>query len=88
VVGVVAGEAGAWVAAGTLVGLVLGVAVSMVLVFVVNPQSFHWTMELVLPWGRLALLSLAVLAAGTATAAFSARRASGRAAVLSVTEDW
>lgn len=88
VVGVVAGEAGAWVAAGTLVGLVLGVAVSMVLVFVVNPQSFHWTMELVLPWGRLALLAGAVLLAGTATAAFSARRAAGRAAVLSVKEDW
>ena len=88
VVAVVAGEGGAWVAAGTLVGLVLGVAVSMVLVFVVNPQSFHWTMELVLPWGRLALLALAVLVAGTATAAFSARRASGRAAVLAVKEDW
>ena len=88
VVGVVAGEAGAWVAAGTLVGLVLGVAVSMVLVFVVNPQSFHWTMDLVLPWGRLAALAAAVLLAGTATAAFSARRAAGRAAVLSVKEDW
>ena len=88
VVGVVAGEAGAWVAAGTLVGLVLGVAVSMVLVFVVNPQSFHWTMDLVLPWGRLAALAAAVLVAGTATAAFSARRAAGRAAVLSVKEDW
>lgn len=88
VVAVVAGEGGAWVAAGTLVGLVLGVAVSMVLVFVVNPQSFHWTMELVLPWGRLALLALAVLLAGTATAAFAARRAAGRPAVLSVREDW
>ncbi|MBA4175528.1 MAG: ABC transporter permease [Leptothrix sp. (in: Bacteria)] len=88
VVGVVAGESGAWVAAGTLVGLALGLAVSMVLVFVVNPQSFHWTMDLVLPWGRLALLCAAVLVAGTATAAFSARRAAGRAAVLSVKEDW
>ena len=88
VVAVVAGEAGAWVAAGTLVGLLLGVAVSLVLVFVVNPQSFHWTMDLVLPWGRLALLACAVLVAGTATAAFSARRAAGRAAVLSVKEDW
>jgi len=88
VVGVVAGESGAWVAAGTLVGLALGLAVSMVLVFVVNPQSFHWTMDLVLPWGRLALLAAAVLVAGTATAAFSARRAAGRAAVLSVKEDW
>jgi len=88
IVGVVAGEGLAWVAAGALVGLVLGLAISMVLVFVVNPQSFHWTMDLVLPWGRLMLLSLAVVAAGTATAAFSARRAAGRSAVLSVKEDW
>jgi putative ABC transport system permease protein len=85
---VVAGEGLAWVTAGALVGLVLGVAISMVLVHVVNPQSFHWTMSLVLPWGRLALLALAVVAAGTATAAFSARRAAGRSAVLSVKEDW
>ncbi|MBL8305704.1 MAG: ABC transporter permease [Rubrivivax sp.] len=88
VVAVVAGEGGAWVAAGTLVGLVLGVAVSMVLVFVVNPQSFHWTMDLVLPWGRLALLALAVFVAGTATAAFAARRAAGMSAVRAVREDW
>ena len=88
IVAVVAGEGLAWVAAGTLVGLALGLALSMVLVFVVNPQSFHWTMDLVLPWGRLGLLCAAVLAAGTATAAFSARSAAGRAAVLSVKEDW
>jgi len=88
VVAVVAGEGAAWVAAGTLIGLVLGLAVSLVLVFVVNPQSFNWTMELVLPWGRLAALCAAVLAAGTLTAAFSARSAAGRPAVLSVKEDW
>jgi putative ABC transport system permease protein len=88
IVGVVAGEGLAWVLAGALVGLLLGLAVSMVLVFVVNPQSFHWTMDLVLPWGRLLLLVLAVVLAGTATAAVSARRAAGRAAVLSVKEDW
>ena len=46
VLAVVAGEGAAWVAAGALVGLLLGLAVSMVLVFVVNPQSFHWTMDL------------------------------------------
>ena len=88
VVGVVAGEGAAWVAAGTLVGLALGLAISVVLVHVVNPQSFHWTMDLVLPVGRLALLCAAVLAAGVATAAFSARSAAGRSAVLSVKEDW
>lgn len=88
VLAVVAGEGAAWMAAGTLIGLALGLAVSMVLVFVVNPQSFHWTMDLVLPWGRLALLAGAVLAAGVATAALSARGATARAAVLSVKEDW
>ncbi len=88
VVGVVAGEAAAWVAAGVLLGLVLGLAISMVLVFVVNPQSFHWTMDLVLPWARLATLAAAMLAAGVATAALSARNAASRAAVMSVKEDW
>jgi len=88
VIAVVAGEGAAWLAAGTLVGLALGLAVSMVLVYVVNPQSFHWTMELVLPWGRLLALCAAVLATGIATAAFAARHAAGRRAVLSVKEDW
>ena len=88
VVAVVAGEAAAWVAAGTLIGLLLGVAVSVVLVFVVNPQSFHWTMALVLPGARLALLSTSVLGVGVLTAALSARGAAARSAVLSVKEDW
>ena len=88
VVAVVAGEAAAWMAAGTLVGLLLGLALSMVLVFVVNPQSFHWSMDLVLPWARLAALCGVVWAAGVATAAWSARRAAGHSAVLSVKEDW
>jgi putative ABC transport system permease protein len=88
VVAVVAGEAAAWLAAGVVVGLLLGLAISVVLVHVVNPQSFHWTMDLVLPQARLALLCAAVMIAGVATAAFSARAAASRAAVLSVKEDW
>jgi putative ABC transport system permease protein len=88
VMAIVSGEAAAWLAAGTLAGLLLGGAISMVLVFVVNPQSFHWTMDLVLPWARLAALAAAVLAAGLATAAFSARQAASHRAVLSVKEDW
>jgi putative ABC transport system permease protein len=45
-------------------------------------------MELLLPWARLAALCAAVVAAGTLTAAFSARAAAGRDAVLAVKEDW
>ncbi len=88
IVAVVAGEGAVWTAAGALVGLALGLAVSVVLVQVVNPQSFHWTMELLLPWGRLAALAAAVLLAGSATAAVSARAAASQDAVAAVKEDW
>ena len=88
IVGIVAGEGAAWTAAGALAGLVLGLAVAVVLVHVVNPQSFHWTMEMLLPWGRLAALAAAVLVAGSATAAFSARAAASQDAVAAVKEDW
>ena len=88
IVGVVAGEGAAWTAAGALAGLLLGLAVAVVLVHVVNPQSFHWTMEMLVPWGRLAALAAAVLVAGSATAALSARAAASQDAVAAVKEDW
>jgi len=81
-------EAAAWLAAGVLIGVALGLAMAVVLVQVVNPQSFHWTMPLHVPLGRLLVLSGAVLAAGITTALWSARRAVGRSAVMAVKEDW
>jgi len=84
----VAGEGAAWTVAGALAGLGLGLAVSLVLVHVVNPQSFHWTMDLALPWDRLLGLCAAVVLAGTVTAWLAGRAAAGRDAVLAVKEDW
>jgi putative ABC transport system permease protein len=88
ILGVVALEGLAWTVLGALAGLALGLAVSLVLVFVVNPQSFHWTMDLVLPWARLLALCVAVVIAGTATAWLAGRAAAGRDAVQAVKEDW
>ena len=85
---VVAAEGAAWTSLGALAGLALGLAVAVVLVHVVNPQSFHWTMELHLPWARLLALALAVVVAGTVTARLAARAAASRDAVLAVKEDW
>jgi putative ABC transport system permease protein len=85
---VVTAEGAVWTAVGALLGLGLGIAVSVVLVKVVNPQSFHWTMDLLLPWPRLAMLCAAVIAAGTLTAGLAARRAASRSMALSVKEDW
>ncbi|MFM9880712.1 MAG: ABC transporter permease [Burkholderiaceae bacterium] len=88
ILALVAGEGAAWTLVGALAGLVLGLAVSVVLVHVVNPQSFHWTMDLAVPWLRLLALCAAVLAAGVATAWLAGRAAAGRDAVLAVKEDW
>ena len=88
VITLVGAEAAAWLLAGALIGVALGLVVALVLVQVVNPQSFHWTMPMSVPVARLAALAAAVLLAGVATALWSARRAAGRSAVLAVKEDW
>ena len=88
ILAVVAGEGAAWTLIGSIAGLGLGLAVALVLVHVVNPQSFHWTMDLVIPWLRLLGLCAAVVAAGTVTAWLAGRAAAGQDAVLAVKEDW
>ena len=88
VLSVVAGEGAAWTVMGSLAGLALGLAVSVVLVHVVNPQSFHWSMDLQVPWLRLMVLCVAVVLAGTLTAWLAGRAAASADAVLAVKEDW
>jgi putative ABC transport system permease protein len=85
---VVAGEGMAWTGVGAVAGLGLGLAVAVVLIHVVNPQSFHWTMDLHVPWARLMLLCAAVVLAGTLTAWLAGRAAAGQDAILAVKEDW
>ncbi len=88
ILAVVAFEGVAWTTLGAIAGLGLGLAVSLVLVNVVNPQSFHWTMDLLLPWTRLLALCLAVVLAGTVTAWLAGKAAASKDAVLAVKEDW
>ena len=75
-------------AVGLVVGLVLGGAISLILVHVVNRQSFRWSMDLHVPIGQLALFSMALLALATVTALASARRATAGDTVAAVREDW
>ena len=88
ILAVVAGEGAAWTGVGAAVGVLLGLVVAFVLVHVVNPQSFHWTMDLRVPAGRLLALCAAVVASGTLTAWLAGRAAAGQDAVLAVKEDW
>jgi putative ABC transport system permease protein len=84
----VACEGALWSAVGAVLGLALGLAVSVVLVKVVNPQSFHWTMQMSVPPGTLLMLGLGVAVAGALTAWGSGHAAAGRDVVRAVKEDW
>jgi putative ABC transport system permease protein len=73
---------------GLVAGFGLGWLISLILVHVVNRQSFHWGMEVSVPWAPLAGSALIVLALSTITALASGRQAMSTRAVLAVKEDW
>jgi putative ABC transport system permease protein len=83
-----AAEGGLLALVGAAAGLAAGAAISLVLVYVVNRQSFHWSMELHPPY--LLLLSLTGILIGLAvlTAVISGREATGMGPVRAVREDW
>jgi putative ABC transport system permease protein len=88
VLAMLATEGGLLTAAGIAVGFLLGWCISLILVFIVNPQSFHWTMQLHMPWGTLAAVAAALLVSAALTALLAGRQAVSGDAVRAVREDW
>jgi len=75
-------------ALGVAAGLAVGSLVSLILIYVVNRQSFHWTMDLHVPWTALGALTALLVTAAAATAAISGRSCMGPDVVRAVREDW
>jgi len=75
-------------ATGVVVGLLTGAVVSLILIYVVNRQSFHWSMDLAAPGALLTTLSLVLVAAAAAIAVISGRQAMSSEVVKVVKEDW
>ena len=73
---------------GGVAGLALGTAMGQVLIQVVNPQSFHWTMDTRWPLGLFAALWLGLVLASALTAVLAGRSALSSDAVRAVREDW
>jgi putative ABC transport system permease protein len=73
---------------GVLYGLALGLVLSLVLIYVVNRQSFNWSIDFAVPVWQLALLSLLLIGAAAVTAVVSGRAALSQDAVRAVREDW
>ncbi len=81
-------EGGSLSALGVACGFGLGVLISLILVYVVNPQSFHWSMQLHVPWPLLATVAGALLVASVVTALVSGRFALSGGPIRAVREDW
>ena len=75
-------------AIGGLVGVTLGVGISQVLIHVINPQSFNWTMSTQLPLTLMLSVVTALIAASAITAMLAGRRAVSMDAVRAVRADW
>ena len=73
---------------GALAGIGLGLVLAQVLIHVINPQSFNWTMDTRVPVGTLLAVAAALTGAAAVTAVLAGRRATSRSAVQSVREDW
>jgi putative ABC transport system permease protein len=73
---------------GVVAGMVLGLAISQILIQVINPQSFHWTMDVRLPGTLFISVAVAMIAASAGTALIAGRKALSRDSVLAVREDW
>lgn len=83
-----AAEGGLLTLLGIVLGFVLGWSISLILVFIVNPQSFHWTMQLHLPWSWLTMIAAIMLVSAALTALLSGRRAVSGNVIRAVREDW
>ena len=73
---------------GVLVGLLTGGIVGLILIYVVNRQSFHWSMDLAAPGWLLTSLSAVLIAAAAGIAVVSGRQAMSADVVKAVKEDW
>jgi len=83
-----AAEGGLLALVGAAAGLAAGAAISLVLVYVVNRQSFNWSIELHVPWVLLSIFFFSLIVLAVLTALVSGREAMGMGPVRAVREDW
>jgi len=83
-----AAEGALLAALGAVAGLLCGGIVSLVLIYVVNRQSFNWSIDLHPPFLLLGSLIAILVVLAVVTAVLSGREAMGMGPVRAVREDW
>jgi putative ABC transport system permease protein len=80
-------EAGLLGAVSQLIGVLIGIALAVLLIFVVNVQSFGWTIQFHIPWWFLAHSTLIILVVTSLCGLYPATRAASIEAVRVVREE-
>ena len=73
---------------GVVAGLAGGAAIAWVLIEIINRQSFHWSMELAVPWSGLTIFAVSLVMLAALVARLAGRHAMRQSAVLAVKADW
>src|SRR5262249_54079438 len=72
---------------GQAVGIIIGIMISLVLIYVINVQSFGWTIQFHMPYGFLIQSTVLMLAATAVAGLYPAARAARVKAVQQVREE-
>lgn len=83
-----AGEGALGAAIGAACGMLSGVVIGLILVRVINRQSFHWSMDLAIPWLPLAALFAGIVFCAAIAACAGAAMATRQEMTRAVREDW
>ena len=59
---------------GVFWGSIAGTCISLILIYVVNPQSFHWTMDFTFPLHNILLLALLLIVAGVMSSKLAVKK--------------
>lgn len=81
-------EGGLTALVGVGVGVLAGGAIALVLIEVINRQSFHWSMDLSVPVMPIMLFAVVLVLLAALAASVSGLRAMRGSAVAAVREDW
>ncbi len=81
-------EGGVLTLAGAVWGVLIGFAMSWVLIERVNPQSFHWTMDIDIPWLALAAGVLAITCCAALCSGWAGRKGRAQGHLQTIKQDW
>lgn len=74
-------------ALAVLWGMLLGVAIGWVLIARINPQSFHWTMQMQMPWALLGLSAAGLMLGAGVCTRLASRAALGPQPLHAIRQD-